>query len=183
MKRCGTLQDSVAETEPLATQLYEHLCVLQRSFSEAGAQLHTRLLLLQVWLVMVVYHHSGPLQEYKIACFMMLLLVMVIFSFTLICLSPANRWSLCSRLVMTACGMCSDNTTQLSAYVWNFTNVVLVSFGAFFISHFVHSSSSVFLLFFFFLSLIFIPSLRSLGVAQSVKQTFPSSTFRHVCSS
>ncbi|KZS15916.1 Uncharacterized protein APZ42_018313 [Daphnia magna] len=48
MKRCGTLQDSVAETEPLATQLYEHLCVLQRSFSEAGAQLHTRLLLLQV---------------------------------------------------------------------------------------------------------------------------------------
>lgn len=48
MKRCGTLQHSVAETEPLATQLYDHLCVLQRSFAEAGAQLHNRLLLLQV---------------------------------------------------------------------------------------------------------------------------------------
>ncbi|XP_045033847.1 LOW QUALITY PROTEIN: titin-like [Daphnia magna] len=51
MNRCGTLQHSVAETEPLATQLYEHLCVLQRSFSEAGAQLHTRLLLLQACLL------------------------------------------------------------------------------------------------------------------------------------
>ena len=44
MKRCG----GVAEKEPLATQLYEHLCVLQRNFAEAGDQLHTRLLLLQV---------------------------------------------------------------------------------------------------------------------------------------
>ena len=48
VERCGELQTSVAKTEPLASQLYEHLCALQRSFAEAGAQLHSRLHLLQV---------------------------------------------------------------------------------------------------------------------------------------
>lgn len=48
VKRCGVLQSSLAETEPLASQLYEHLVILQRSFEDAGAQLHSRLLHLQV---------------------------------------------------------------------------------------------------------------------------------------
>lgn len=123
MKRCGALQHSVGETEPLAAQLYEHLVALQGSFAEAGAQLHSRLLLLQVWLVMVVFYHCGPRQEYKDVCLMILLLLLVVvtFSFALdTCPSLANRWPLsCSRLVMTAVsGMCSGNTTQLSVYVW-----------------------------------------------------------------
>lgn len=48
VKRCGALQHTVSETEPLATQLYEHLCVLERSFADAGALLHSRHVLLQV---------------------------------------------------------------------------------------------------------------------------------------
>jgi DNA repair exonuclease SbcCD ATPase subunit len=47
VNRCAELR-AFSETAPLAEQLYSHLSVLQQSFTEAGAQLQSRLVFLQV---------------------------------------------------------------------------------------------------------------------------------------
>lgn len=48
VKRCSALQNVAEEMDPLAAQLYEHLCILQRNFADTEAQLHARLIHLQV---------------------------------------------------------------------------------------------------------------------------------------
>ena len=47
VKRCHQLE-AFPSTAPLASELYTHLLMLQENFTEAGAQLHSRLIFLQV---------------------------------------------------------------------------------------------------------------------------------------
>ena len=112
--RCNELQ-AYPETGLLATQLYSHLSVLQQSFTQAGAQLHSRQVFLQVWLKQ---------QEYKRTTGR-LAVDADTFPLPWVCCSILQLWVSCSPsllysrldLVLTA-WMCSQNTTNTVGWIF-----------------------------------------------------------------
>ena len=120
VNRCDELQAYPA-TAPLASELYTHLLMLQENFTETGAQLHSRLIFLQVWL------EYQP--EYKFIAGSRLVVVADTLSFSYYWGSSlvelqisCNPLLLYSRLgLVLAAWMCSQNTTITVGWsTWGF---------------------------------------------------------------